>query len=291
MTTESFARKSRSAHGRLNEFTHFVQGTIGRAPEVRAPPQQLLNPVQSDRQRSGRTVSNITHFKSQSDNNRREVKDSVPELTSAVRRVSVSDRSRQDIVASGIYTRRQDQDDASSDSTYQHSHRPYPEESAAGAHHRESHARHGDNQDEVSQRTTQSSTVAREPDKSSKPAPKTQARRKPIKQESGSDTDSEDTADVKQIKFFVPSEGLDLIVLAFYLRLCVDSNATVKQTNHKGKDGFILEAKRAVTIDEIADMKRDTKGWLSEKRGLSSSDTYVDSETAKQRRKKAGRKR
>jgi hypothetical protein len=488
----SFVRKSRSTHRRLNEFTHFLQGTTSREPEIQAPPQQRLNPAQSGRHRAERTVSDTRRLESQYTNDRREHRgSSVAELTLAASRVSISDRSRHDVAAASIATRQSNEDDASMASTHgsmdgtsQHDYGPYIEDSATEPRRHETSTQRRNYQDEfspprtilqqrtadqhnisdrhsrdtvlvqaelgqrkvqqgnqpespqhatvqparthadstrrdvtyrkrlsasggkqndgrsvyvssnpapfeqkasgrparnvsddedadvVGHRTALSSTVVREPlyhdrhsipskqqrerrdsysspvsslarqqavqratkeesdfedstavdpkrkqtksyrhdparsdrhsnptgkqprepEKTSKPAPKTQARRKSTKQADDSDTDSEGATDIPRIKFFVPSEGLDLTVLAFYVRLCVDSSATVKPTNLKGKDGFVLEAKRAVTIDELSDMKRDTKEWLSEKRGLSSRDSYVGSETAKQRRKRAARK-
>ncbi|KAK5465110.1 hypothetical protein LTS15_001673 [Exophiala xenobiotica] len=99
--------------------------------------------------------------------------------------------------------------------------------------------------------------------------------------------DDNEAYPVTKVKFHCPSTGIDEEMLAFYMKHCVDPKTRIERRPIKGRDGFVIEASRTITRDEIEDIIKDSRSWKRERESGRGKGGYPSSETA-QRRKRAG---
>ena len=156
-----------------------------------------------------------------------------------------------------------------------------------------SQGRHARQDDSASERRPSYSTTSseRRPSQSTLSFYSTQTTSRTTSRDETQEEEEEEEDDPptrsRNIRFFVPLEGLDLVVLAFYLKIVVDSNTKMERTTRNNRPGYIVDAKRALTQDELEDIMVDTKSWQKEQRRLSANARYPDSATARQRLKKS----
>jgi hypothetical protein len=96
--------------------------------------------------------------------------------------------------------------------------------------------------------------------------------------------------DTQGVSFFIPSKGIDISVLAYYLKLNVDRKATIRRTTHPQNPsipGYLVFARRKLDSDELRHVIEDTRAWEREQ-GRASIDAepygYEESDTANDRR-------
>ncbi|KAK7903107.1 hypothetical protein LTR67_001124 [Exophiala xenobiotica] len=99
--------------------------------------------------------------------------------------------------------------------------------------------------------------------------------------------DDNDAIPATKVKSHCPSTGIDEEVLAFYMKHCVDPKTRIERRPIKGRGGFVIEASRTITRDEIEDIIKDSRSWKRERESGRGKGGYPSSETA-QRRKRAG---
>lgn len=100
--------------------------------------------------------------------------------------------------------------------------------------------------------------------------------------------DDDDASAVVKVKCWLPAEGVDPEALALYVEYCIDPKSRVRRAAVKKRDGFLIEASRKLTSDEIADILKDSESWKREReRGRGA--LYRDSETARRRKARGGR--
>lgn len=86
---------------------------------------------------------------------------------------------------------------------------------------------------------------------------------------------------------FIPGKGVELEALALYVKLCIDSGATIERTTHQGREGFLIRAARAPTHDEVRDIVDDSRSWQEERERSTRQVRFKDSATARWRADKS----
>lgn len=95
------------------------------------------------------------------------------------------------------------------------------------------------------------------------------------------------------VQCWLPSEGIDLTVLASYLKEYIDDAATIKQSSNPSdasRRGFTISASATVDISGLRDLIRDSKLWAAEQKTSEyrrNPYSYMDSDTWHSR-KRAG---
>ena len=78
--------------------------------------------------------------------------------------------------------------------------------------------------------------------------------------------------DEGRVKCFVPGEDVDPVVLAAYLRHCVDGTATMQLSDHptgRGRIGWMVSADASLSATHLADILKDSARWRLEQKGKS----------------------
>ena len=102
------------------------------------------------------------------------------------------------------------------------------------------------------------------------------------------DEDSEsDHEKIIHIQCWIPGEGIDLTVLASYLKEYIDDTATIRQSRSpqdRDKIGFTISAQATISVEGLRDLIKDSKLWAAETKSreyrrdpypYSDSDTWI----------------
>ena len=100
----------------------------------------------------------------------------------------------------------------------------------------------------------------------------------------GNKSDSDDDR-IIHIQCWIPGEGIDLTVLALYLKEFIDDTATIRQSRSpqdRDKTGFTISAQATISVEGLKDLLRDSKLWAAETKSReyrSDPYPYTDSDT------------
>jgi hypothetical protein len=100
----------------------------------------------------------------------------------------------------------------------------------------------------------------------------------------------DDTSGKIKVKFWLPSAGIDPKALSLFVKFCVDPNSRIGKLVKDKKDGFLIEASRTLTKGEVEDIRDDSESWKRECERGNGGGLYQDSETARRRRARTGRR-